>query len=105
MKTIENLSLNFTLLQGAEIFAPEQLGKKDILIADEKIIAIVENINPDSVPNCSVLSCHHLKICPGLIDQHVHLIGGGGEAGPYSRTPEVNLSTLIESGITTVVGL
>ncbi len=105
MKTIENLSLNFTLLQGAEIFAPEQLGKKDILIADEKIIAIAENINPDSVPNCSVLSCHHLKICPGLIDQHVHLIGGGGEAGPYSRTPEVNLSTLIESGITTVVGL
>ena len=105
MNTIENLLLNFTLLQGAEIFAPEYLGKKDILIADEKIVAIAENINPVSIPNCSVLSCHHLKICPGLIDQHVHLIGGGGEAGAYSRTPEVTLSTLVESGITTVVGL
>ncbi len=105
MKTIESLSLNFTLLQGAEIFAPEYLGKKDILIADEKIVAITENINPESIPNCSVLSCHHLKICPGLIDQHVHLIGGGGEAGSYSRTPEVTLSTLVEAGITTVVGL
>ncbi len=44
-------------------------------------------------------------LCPGFIDQHVHLIGGGGEAGPTTRTPEVSLSRLTEAGITTVVGL
>ncbi len=105
MKTIKNLFLHFTLIKDAEVFSPDYLGKKDILIADEKIVAIEENINPGNIPNCSVLSCQGMKICPGLIDQHVHLIGGGGEAGTYSRTPEVNFSTLVESGITTVVGL
>lgn len=44
-------------------------------------------------------------ICPGFIDQHVHLIGGGGEAGPHTRTPEVRLSALVAAGITSVVGL
>ena len=33
------------------------------------------------------------------------MIGGGGEAGPTTRTPEVALSRLTEAGITSVVGL
>jgi beta-aspartyl-dipeptidase (metallo-type) len=43
-------------------------------------------------------------IVPGFIDQHVHLIGGGGEAGFSTRTPEVTLSNITRWGITTVVG-
>jgi beta-aspartyl-dipeptidase (metallo-type) len=31
--------------------------------------------------------------------------GGGGEAGPASRTPESQLDQIIDSGITTIVGL
>ena len=44
-------------------------------------------------------------IVPGLVDAHVHLIGGGGEAGPASMTPECLLSDLLNAGITTVVGV
>ncbi len=44
-------------------------------------------------------------IVPGYIDQHVHAIGGGGEAGPYTRTPEVVLSDAIRAGVTTMVGV
>ncbi len=33
------------------------------------------------------------------------MIGGGGEAGPTTRTPEVALSRLTEAGVTSVVGL
>lgn len=44
-------------------------------------------------------------VVPGLVDVHVHLIGGGGEAGPASRTPECQLSDLLNAGITTVVGV
>ena len=45
------------------------------------------------------------KAClPGFIDSHVHIIGGGGEGGFGTRTPEINVKTLIESGITSVVG-
>lgn len=36
---------------------------------------------------------------------HVHITGGGGEAGPASRCPEAQLSKLISAGITTVVGV
>lgn len=32
------------------------------------------------------------------------IIGGGGEGGFGTRTPEINVKTLIESGITSVVG-
>lgn len=42
---------------------------------------------------------------PRIIDQHVHLTGGGGEAGFASRTPAVKLRDLIQAGITTVVGV
>ena len=31
----------------------------------------------------------YVELSTGFIDQHVHLIGGGGEAGPTTRTPEV----------------
>jgi len=44
------------------------------------------------------------KLVPGFIDQHVHLIGGGGEGGPSTRTPEVQLSDVTTAGVTTVVG-
>ena len=48
---------------------------------------------------------HGRILCPGFINQHVHLIGGGSEAGPTTRTPEVRLSRLTEAGVTTVTGL
>ena len=45
------------------------------------------------------------QLTPGLIDRHVHVSGGGGEGGFATRTPEIQLSALIQAGITTVVGL
>ena len=38
------------------------------------------------------------------IDSHVHILGGGGEGGAKTRTPEIMLSNIIEGGVTTVVG-
>jgi beta-aspartyl-dipeptidase (metallo-type) len=46
------------------------------------------------------------KLCvPGLIDPHVHVSGGGGEIGPDSRTPNAQLSQILDSGITSFVGI
>lgn len=95
----------FTLLQGAHLFAPEDRGICDVLLANGKIIAVGAGIPGDIVPDCTVINLSGRMLCPGFIDQHVHLIGGGGEAGPTTRTPEVSLSRLTEAGITTVVGL
>ena len=45
------------------------------------------------------------RLLPGLIDGHVHVTGGGGEAGFASRVPAPTLSRYTRSGVTTVVGL
>lgn len=96
---------DFTLLQGAHLFAPEDRGICDVLLANGKVIAVDSAIPTDIVPDCTVIDLRGRILCPGFIDQHVHLIGGGGEAGPTTRTPEVTLSRLTEAGITTVIGL
>ena len=46
-----------------------------------------------------------MNAAPGCIDQHVHIIGGGGQTGYFSLAPEVPLSRLLACGTTTVVGL
>ena len=91
------------IIKNVEIFSPQPLGRKDILIANDKILAIEENI---------VLNSRHVQIIdgsnkiavPGFIDSHVHIIGGGGEGGFKTRTPELIFSDLVKGGITTVVG-
>lgn len=95
----------FLLLKGGEIYAPEPLGKKDILTCNNKIIMIKDNILPLELPDFETVDLSGYIIIPGFIDQHVHITGGGGEGGPATRTPEINLTDLTKAGITTVVGL
>lgn len=92
------------LIKNAEIYAPNSLGKKDILIAGEKIVAIADNLDIFS-EEANVWDAQGKITTPGLIDQHIHIIGAGGNNGFSSMTPEVNLSELISCGTTTVVGL
>ncbi|MCB0423786.1 MAG: beta-aspartyl-peptidase [Flavobacteriaceae bacterium] len=93
-----------TLIKNANVYAPSHLGKKDLLIAGEKIIAIAETLDlPGQL--CKVWNADGKIVTPGLIDQHIHVIGAGGKNGYASMTPEVTLSELIACGTTTVVGL
>jgi beta-aspartyl-dipeptidase (metallo-type) len=93
------------LIKNAEIYAPKYLGRKDILIAGEKIAAIEDNLDEFSKQATIVWDAKGKIITPGLIDQHIHIIGAGGKDGYASMTPEVMLSELIACGTTTVVGL
>jgi beta-aspartyl-dipeptidase (metallo-type) len=93
-----------TLIKNAELYAPEKLGRMDVLLAGSKIVAIAKEINlPESLP-VKVIDATGLYLTPGLIDAHVHIAGAGGEGGPASRTPEMLLSDMISAGVTTVVG-
>lgn len=96
----------FTLIVNAEVYAPEFMGKKDILICNESVVAIDSSINIKAISDfdIDVVDAKGLKVFPGLIDAHVHIAGAGGEGGPSTRTPELQLSQLIAGGITTVVG-
>lgn len=92
------------LIKNADIYTPKHIGKKDVLIAGGKIEYIASEIHTPEVP-CEVIDAANLKLIPGLVDQHVHVTGGGGEGSFHTRTPEIELSELIKAGITTVVGL
>jgi|TARA_B110000114_G_scaffold185641_1_gene233702 beta-aspartyl-dipeptidase (metallo-type) len=92
------------LIQNTELYTPKYLGKKDILIAGNKIVAIADNL--DVYKNeAEVFNAKGKIVTPGLIDQHIHITGAGGKDGFSSMTPEINLSELIACGTTTVVGL
>jgi beta-aspartyl-dipeptidase (metallo-type) len=94
------------IIKKADVFQPDYLGKKDILIAGGQITAIENEIDikwPMSI-DVIVIDGSGKKVIPGLIDAHVHIAGAGGEGGPATRTPEMQLSHMLDGGITTVVG-
>lgn len=92
------------LFKNCELYTPNYIGKKDVLVAASKIIAIDENISVPEGITIEVIDANGLKMIPGLIDGHVHIAGAGGEGGPATRTPEMQLSHMLEAGVTTVIG-
>jgi beta-aspartyl-dipeptidase (metallo-type) len=100
--------LELKLLKGARVFAPQNLGICDILLGANKILAIEPSISSKfDIPHerIEIVDLVGRTIVPGFVDQHVHIIGGGGSEGPTSRIPELSLSDITRCGITTVVGL
>jgi beta-aspartyl-dipeptidase (metallo-type) len=92
------------LLRDIEVYAPEPLGRTDVLIAGGRIAAVAHGITPPGGVETEVVDGRGLLALPGLIDGHVHIAGAGGEGGPASRTPELQLGQLLAGGITTVIG-
>ncbi len=92
------------LFRNCEVYAPEPLGKLDVLAAGTRIVAMGTRIDPPSGWDIRVIDAEGLRMVPGLIDSHVHIAGAGGEGGPASRTPGIQLSRLLEAGVTTVIG-
>jgi beta-aspartyl-dipeptidase (metallo-type) len=93
------------IIRQIEVYAPDYLGKLDVLIAGNKIIAMEEAITGGySELEVEEISGEGKLLTPGFIDCHFHLLGGGGEGGYHNRTPEVTLSQLTSAGVTTVVG-
>ncbi len=94
-----------TLIQKGMVFSPLPLGKKDILILDGKIGAISEpgGIKIEGI-DVQRIDASEKIVIPGLIDSHVHILGGGGEGGPTTRAPEIKIEDIISSGVTTVIG-
>lgn len=94
-----------TLLKNANLYSPKKMGMKDILIANDKIMAIDDNLSAFENKHTKIIDVKGKIVTSGLIDQHIHVIGAGGKEGFASMTPEVKLSELIACGSTTVCSL
>ena len=94
-----------TVIKNVNVYVPEKLGKKDVVIVSDKIEGIYDNVNiPNDFIEIKVIDGKDKILFPGFLDCHVHIIGGGGEGGFRTRTPEISVISLVEAGITTVVG-
>ena len=91
------------LIKGAEVFAPNQLGVCDILIAGDKICNVSPSIEI-SGSDVTVIDAKGKLAVSGFIDTLVHFSGGGGEGGFHTRTPEMQLTEATLAGVTTVIG-
>ncbi|PGT90582.1 MULTISPECIES: beta-aspartyl-peptidase [Bacillaceae] len=95
-----------TLIRNGEVYAPDYLGKKDILLVHDKIGFIEDHIPvPANFVDITVIDATGMKVVPGFIDSHVHITGGGGEGSYKTRTPELQLTDATFSGITTIIGV
>lgn len=94
------------IIKNGEVYAPNYLGKKDILIAGDRIGFIKENITvPRKFVDIDIIDASGNYIVPGFIDSHVHITGGGGEGSFRTRTPEIQLTDITKGGVTTVIGV
>lgn len=94
------------LVRNADVHAPEALGRRDLLLGGGRVLAMSEA--PIELPGAlgaTVIDLAGRRLIPGLIDGHVHVTGGGGEAGFATRVPALPLSGYTRTGVTTVIGL
>jgi beta-aspartyl-dipeptidase (metallo-type) len=91
------------LIKNADLLAPEPGGRCDLLLGGGRILRLEPGIR---IPRkyCDVIDARNLLAVPGFIDGHVHIMGGGGEGGFATRTPDLGLTDAIQGGVTTVVG-
>jgi beta-aspartyl-dipeptidase (metallo-type) len=94
------------LIRNADVHAPEPLGIRQLLLGGGKILWIGDEL--PALPTALAVETIDLdgrRLIPGLVDGHVHVTGGGGEAGFATRVPAPMLSRYTRAGVTSVIGL
>jgi len=95
------------VIEKGEVFTPAAMGSTDLLIVNdsvEKVGAVDREALARLDLETEFVDATDGFVVPGLIDPHEHLLGGSGESGFKSQTPELHLSEIVCAGITIVIG-
>lgn len=94
------------IIKNIKVYTPDYVGVKDVLILAGKIGEVEDKIDITTNPeiDIKIIDGSNKILTPGFIDSHVHILGGGGEGGFKTRTPEITLTDIITGGVTTLVG-
>lgn len=91
------------LIENGEVFDPAPRGKTTIVVAGGRIEKLgdvdASSFSPQRIDASGCI------VTPGLIDCHIHLIGGSGEKGFASASGAISADELLSNGTTAVVGL
>ena len=97
----------FQLVTNGDVYTPEPVGRTDVLLSSEHIVK-VGRVDQQALHalgcEVDVIDASGGLVIPGFIDPHEHLLGGSGEQGFATQTPEITLSEIACAGITSVVG-
>src|SRR5690606_37154984 len=99
-------AMTMMLVRNADVYAPAPLGRQDLLVGGGQVLWM--GAEAPALPDILAATTVDLagrRLVPGFIDGHVHVTGGGGEAGFASRVPAPMLSRYTRGGVTSVVGL
>ena len=92
------------LLKNIMLYRDGAWQKSDLLMADKRIEQIADSIDC-TFDGLITEDGHGMTAIPGYIDQHVHIIGGGGEGSFITQVPPLKFSEPVKAGVTTLVGL
>lgn len=96
------------LIENGELYSPEYRGKKNLLVANNRIEKIGEvgrrGLDQLGV-EYEVIDANNRVVVPGFIDPHEHLLGGSGEGSLAKQSPMLFVNEICRAGVTTVVGV
>ncbi|MCG6117437.1 MAG: beta-aspartyl-peptidase [Aquimonas sp.] len=92
------------LIRDVEVFAPQPLGRRDVLIAAGRVLAIESDLVPGTGFPLRRIEGRGRWLLPGLVDSLVHIGGGGGEGGFATRAEPLRAQQAFEAGVTTLIG-
>ena len=92
------------LLKNADLYAPEHIGRSDVLLGGGKILTVSKGLD-FRVEGLEIYDLEGKILAPGLIDQHVHITGGGDkgiqealEAGVVAGYPVQDIKVTLYDG-------
>ncbi|HTU15286.1 MAG TPA: amidohydrolase family protein [Solirubrobacterales bacterium] len=93
-------------VRGAHVLAPDDLGKRDVVLADGRILAILDPEAPFDLPSRELTEIDGAgrTLTPALVDIHCHPVGGGGWGGPETHCEPIDPADFVRAGIGTMVG-
>lgn len=104
MSVSNSMETGNLLLRNADVYAPERMGRLDILVLAGRIVSMGQDLSVTGVPDLVELDASGLPVTPGLVDSLTHITGGGGEGGYSTRMPFMPAEDAWTSGVTTVTG-
>ncbi|MEM8493700.1 MAG: amidohydrolase family protein [Pseudomonadota bacterium] len=90
-----------TLISNVDVYSPDPLERRDVLIAGGEILAI-EAAGSISI-DATLIDGSGKRMVPGLVDALTHPCGGGGEGGFANRTDEMSFTSFVNAGVTSPI--